>query len=141
MSDQSDFVDVGQEGSFIGHVGGLKRRRTAEGVETSLLVAPQHLNPNGTTHGGVLMTMLDITLGMNVEAFLKSEASGRHPITVQLNCNMMLAAPKGALVIGQAQVDGSSKTMTWVSGKLVAGGRVLMTGTAVFRNPPLPTPA
>lgn len=140
MSDDSDFEDVGQHASFIGHVGGIGRRRTANGVETSLRVAPHHLNPNGTTHGGVLMTLLDITLGMSVEAFLKSE-SGRHPITIQLNCNMMAAAPEGALVIGQAQVDGSSKTMSWASGRLIADGRTLMTATAVFRNPPVERPS
>lgn len=134
MSDVSGFEDVGQETSFLGHVGGIGRRRTADGVETCLRMAPRHLNPNGTTHGGVLMTLLDITLGMTVEAYLDSQ-SGRHPITVQLNCNMMAAAPEGALVIGQAQVDGSSRTMTWASGRLVADGRTLMTGTAVFRNP------
>lgn len=135
MSEVNDFDSVGQEGSFIGHLEGVGYRQAPGGVETCLRVAPHHLNPNGTTHGGVLMTLLDLTLGMNVEAYLKSE-SGRHPITVQLNCNMMLAAPEGALVIGHAQVDGSSRTMTWASGRLVADGRVLMTGTAVFRNPP-----
>jgi len=139
VSDGGIFEDVGQHGSFIGHVGGLQRRQTDGGVETSLVVEPHHLNPNGTTHGGALMTMLDITLGMNVEAHLGSQDSGRHPITVQLNCNMMLAAPAGAQVIGTARIDGSTRTMTWASGQLVANGRVLMTGTAVFRNPPSAT--
>jgi uncharacterized protein (TIGR00369 family) len=135
MTGTDGFDSVGQNDSFIGHVGGIERRHGPGGVETRLRVGPHHLNPNGTTHGGVLMTMLDITLGMNVEAYLKSDG-GRHPITIQLNCNMMLAAPEGALVIGQAQIDGSSRTMTWASGKLVADGRVLMTASAVFRNPP-----
>jgi acyl-CoA thioesterase len=134
MSEVSDFEDVGQETSFLGHVGGIGRRLTANGLETGLRMEPRHLNPNGTAHGGVLMTLLDVTLGMTVEAYLNNQ-SDRHPITVQLNCNMIAAAPEGALVIGQAQVDGSSRTMTWASGRLVADGRTLMTGTAVFRNP------
>ena len=83
----------------------------------------------------MLLTLLDITLGMNVEAHLNNQ-SGRHPITVQLNSNMIAAAGKGELVHGEAQVDGSSRTMSWASGRLHCEGRTLMTGTAVFRNPP-----
>src|SRR5882757_9736469 len=118
MIDLKEFEDVGQEDSFLGHLRGIRRRHLADGVETSLRVERHHLNPNGTVHGGVLLTLLDITLGMTVEAHLKNQ-SGRHPITVQLNSNMIAAASEGQLVLGQAQVDGSSRTMTWASGRLV----------------------
>ena len=140
MSNTDAFEDVGQHTSFLGHVGGITRRKTDDGVEIGMRVAPHHLNPNGTTHGGVLITLMDITLGMSVDDFLKND-SGRHPITVQLTCNMMAAAPEGAWVTGTAQIDGTSRTMTWASGRLVADGRVLMTGSAVFRNPPSERPA
>jgi acyl-CoA thioesterase len=136
MIDPGEFEDVGQESSFLGHIGGLRRRLLGDRAETCLRIEPHHLNPNGTVHGGVLMTLLDITLGMTVEAYLKSQG-GRHPITVQLNCNLIAAASEGQLVVGHAQVDGSSRTMTWASGRLVCEGQTLTTGTAVFRNPPL----
>jgi uncharacterized protein (TIGR00369 family) len=139
MSDIEDFEDVGQEDSFLGHLRGMRRRHLGDRVETCLRVEPHHLNPNGTVHGGVLLTLLDITLGMTVEAYLNNP-SGRHPFTVQLNSNMIAAASKGEIMVGQAQVDGSSRTMTWASGRLVCEGRTLMTGTAVFRNPPSGAP-
>ena len=132
------FESVGQEDSFLGHVGGLHRRRVGNRVETALRVTSQHLNPNGTIHGGVLLTMFDITLGMNVEAYLDSADSGRHPITIQLNSNMIAAAREGELIIGEAVVDGSSRTMSWASGRLHSDGRTLMSGSAVFKNPPVP---
>jgi acyl-coenzyme A thioesterase PaaI-like protein len=81
------------------------------------------------------MTLLDITLGMTVESHLDS-GSDRHPITVQLSCNMIAAVAGCQLVSGEAQVDGSSRTMTWASGRLHCEGHTLITGTAVFRNPP-----
>jgi uncharacterized protein (TIGR00369 family) len=139
MIDTAEFEDVGQDNSFIGHLRGIRRRQLGDRVETCLRVEPHHLNPNGTVHGGVLLTLMDITLGMTVEAYLNSP-SGRHPITVQLNSSMIAAASEGQLVLGQAQVDGSSRTMTWASGRIVCDGRVLMTGTAVFRNPPPASP-
>lgn len=135
MINPEEFADVGQKDSFLGHLHGIRRRPLDDRVETCLRVEPQHLNPNGTVHGGVLLTLLDVTLGMTVEAYLNSP-SGRHPITVQLNSSMIAAASEGQVVFGQAQVDGSSRTMTWASGRLVCEGRTLMTGTAVFRNPP-----
>lgn len=129
------FESVGQNHSFLGHVGGIERRSLDGGIETRLQIESHHLNPNGTAHGGVLLTLLDVTLGMAVEAFLRCEGD-RHPVTIQLTSNMIAAAPAGATVIGQAQVEGNSRTMSWVSGRLVADGRTLMTGSAVFRNPP-----
>lgn len=135
MNDPGEFEDVGQKDSFLGHLHGIRKRRHGDRIEICLQVEPHHLNPNGTVHGGVLLTLLDITLGMTVEAHLNSQ-SGRHPITVQLNSNMIAAASVGQLVLGQAQVDGTSRTMTWASGRLLCEGRTLMTGTGVFRNPP-----
>lgn len=129
------FESVGQNDSFLGHVGGIERRSFEGGIETRLRIGLHHLNPNGTAHGGVLLTLLDVTLGMAVEAFLQCEGD-RHPVTIQLNSNMIAAAPAGATVVGEAQVEGSSRTMSWVTGRLVVDGRTLMTGTAVFRNPP-----
>lgn len=136
---ETAFESVGQEATFLGHVGGIERRMLGDRAETRLLIARHHLNPNGTTHGGVLMTLIDITLGMTIEAYLSNQ-SGRHPITVQLNTSMIAAATEGETVIGQAQVDGSSRTMSWASGRLVCNGRTLMTASAVFRNPPAPNP-
>jgi acyl-CoA thioesterase len=72
---------------------------------------------------------------MTVEAFLTCE-NGRHPVTIQLNSNMIAPALAGATVIGRANVDGSTRTMSWVSATLVSDGVTLMTATAVFRNPP-----
>lgn len=135
MSGDDIFESVGQDTSFLGHVRGINRRRIGDSVETSLRVEKHHLNPNGTIHGGVLLTLLDITLGMNVEAVLNNQ-SGHHPITVQLNSNLIAAAREGEVISGEARVDGSSRTMSWASGRLHCDGRTLMTGSAVFRNPP-----
>jgi uncharacterized protein (TIGR00369 family) len=135
MNDVDKFEDVGQRESFLGHLGGIRRWHSGDRVETCLRIESHHLNPNGTIHGGVLLTLLDITLGMNVEVYLNSQ-SGRHPITVQLNSNMIAAAGEGEWVRGEARVDGSSRTMSWASGRLHCEDRTLMTGTAVFRNPP-----
>jgi acyl-coenzyme A thioesterase PaaI-like protein len=128
------FVPLEQGGTFLDHVGGLLWRRHEDRTDTCLVLEPHHLNPNGTAHGGLLLTMLDITLGATAESYL-GVVDGRHPATIQLSTSMLAPARDGELVLGEAVVDGSSRTVTFVSGRLHCAGRSLLTASAVFRNP------
>jgi acyl-coenzyme A thioesterase PaaI-like protein len=78
--------------------------------------------------------MLDITLGATAESYL-GVVEGRHPATIQLSTSMLAPARGGELIRGEARVDGSSRTVTFVSGRLASGDRTLITASAVFRNP------
>ncbi|PBC36074.1 thioesterase [Rhodococcus sp. ACPA4] len=130
----SEFVSVGQEGTFLDHVGGIEWSREPDRVRTRLTVRPEHVNPNGTTHGGLLLTLLDFTLGVEVERSLGAGSMG-HPITIQLSCSMIGAAALGETVEGIARVSSRTRTMTFVTGEIVSGERVLTTASGVFRNP------
>jgi acyl-coenzyme A thioesterase PaaI-like protein len=131
------FVPLGQEGTFLDHVGGLTWRRGSDRTDICVSLAPHHLNPNGTAHGGFLMTVLDITLGATVESFLGVNPH-RHPATLQLSCSMLAPARAGALLFGEAKVDQSTRTVTFVSARLHSEGHTVLTASAVFRNPPSP---
>jgi uncharacterized protein (TIGR00369 family) len=129
------FVPVAQEGTFIGHIGGLHWKRLADRVETRLFLERKHTNPIGTAHGGLLMTMLDITLGATAQAFIGHHGEG-HPATIQVSCSLIAAAREGELLCGEASVDSATRTMSFVSGRLHVAGKTILTGSAVFRNPP-----
>ncbi|URN01058.1 PaaI family thioesterase [Actinomadura madurae] len=128
------FVPLGQEGTFLDHVGGLMWRRGTDRTDVCVSPAPHHLNPNGTAHGGFLMTVLDITLGATVESYLGVNPD-RHPVTLQLSCSMMAPAHGGELLFGEATVDQSTRTVTFASARLHSQGRTVLTASAVFRNP------
>ncbi|TQM37021.1 PaaI family thioesterase [Pseudonocardia cypriaca] len=134
------YVPIGQEDTFLGHVGGITWKRRADRTDTCLLLAPHHLNPNGTAHGGFLLTLLDITLGATVESFL-GVAADRHPVTLQLSCSMLAPARGGELLFGEAAVDRATRTVTFVSARLHSRGQTVLTASAVFRNPPSSTVA
>lgn len=134
------FVPLDQEGTFLCHVGGLLWRRGTDRTDLCVSLAPHHLNPNGTAHGGFLMTVLDITLGATVESFLGADPD-RHPVTLQLSCSMLAPARGGELLFGEATVDQSTRTVTFVSARLHSEGRTVLTASAVFRNPPSRSPA
>jgi uncharacterized protein (TIGR00369 family) len=133
---EDGYVPMDQGGTYLDHVGGLMWRRLPDRTDTCVTLEPRHLNPNGTAHGGMLMTLLDITLGATVESFLGCVGSGRHPITIQLSCSMMSPAMPASTVFGTAEVQQATRTVTFVAGKLVSDGKTLLSATAVFRNPP-----
>ena len=131
------YVAIDEPGSFIGHIGGLHWRKLDDRTETWLRLGKRHTNPIGTAHGGMLMTMMDITLGATVQSHVRHEGPG-HPATIQLSVSMIGAAREGETVQGEARVDSTTRTMSFASGRLHVGGRTIATGTGVFRNPPKP---
>ncbi|MGY3547449.1 PaaI family thioesterase [Bradyrhizobium sp. USDA 4469] len=132
------FHAVEEADSFIGHVGGLHWQIAESRADTALVAERRHGNPNGTVHGGVLMTMLDITLGGTAKSALG--LSGHvHPTTVQLSTSFTGAARIGELILGEARIDTQTRGFSFVSGRLHVNGRTIATATAVFRNPPQDT--
>jgi uncharacterized protein (TIGR00369 family) len=122
-----------QEG-FLGHLGGIGVRRTSEGVETCLVVGAEHLNPNGTVHGGVLLTLLDYTLGVSVENALGEAA--RHPTTISLTTHFLAGADHSHLLRGTATILRQTRSLSFAQGRITSGDRVVAAADAVFKNPP-----
>lgn len=125
---------IDQGGTFLDHLGGIELNKTAESASIRMTVRPSHVNPNGTAHGGVILTLLDFSLGAEVERHLGDGLEG-HPITIQLSTSMIGAARLGETIHSTSRVTASTRTMTFVSGELVSGDRVVATASAVFRNP------
>jgi acyl-coenzyme A thioesterase PaaI-like protein len=84
-------------------------------------------------HGGLLMTLIDLTLARSAGRYLGHDYV---VATVQLSCNLMSTAREGEEIYGEAQVERATRLFTFVSGRLRAGERTLMMATGVFRNPP-----
>jgi uncharacterized protein (TIGR00369 family) len=129
------FEPVLQPEGFIDRVAGIHWARRQNSVETCLVVAKQHTNPIGTAHGGVILTLLDLTLGATAQAHIGHDGPG-HPATVQLSTTFISGAREGDLLVGEAAVDSATRTMSFVSGRLKVGDKTIATASAVFRNPP-----
>jgi uncharacterized protein (TIGR00369 family) len=127
------FEPFGEDGSFIGHVGPVFIKREAGKATLLLRLQLNHTNPVGTAHGGLLMTLLDITLGSNAGAAIGHQ--GTYP-TVQLSCNLVGVAKAGEQLIGEGEVTQVTRTLAFVTGRLRVGDRTVATASAVFRNPP-----
>ncbi len=138
QSASDDFVSFGQLDTFIGLVGPIYYRNLGDRTETKLLLERRHVNPMGSAHGGLLMTLMDITLGSTAGASVGF--GGVYP-TVQLSCSFMAAAMMGEELRGEAEVQRMTKTLAFVNGRLMVGDRIIMTASSVFRNPPAGAPS
>ncbi|SRR6056297_3528000 len=95
-----------------------------------LLVEEKHCNSGGVTHGGLLMTMADLTLCMVARQGLESERA----ITVSFDSHFVSAAQTGDFLVARAQVTRRGGTLVFVRGEITAGDRLLMTCNAVTRR-------
>ena len=138
QSASDEFVSFGQLDTFIGLVGPIYYRVLSDRTETKLLLERRHVNPMGSAHGGLLMTMMDITLGSTAGASVGF--GGVYP-TVQLSCSFLAAAMMGEELRGEAEVQRMTKTLAFVSGRLMVDDRVIMIASSVFRNPPPGAPS
>lgn len=129
----ADYESLEQSG-YLGWLDGIWIRRHADRADTLLLPLEHHANPNGYVHGGVILSLLDYTLGVTAELALP-EASDMHPTTVSLTTHFIGGADGRHLIHGSAEVLRRTRSFSFVEGRLTSGGAVIATATAVFKNP------
>lgn len=132
MNDLDGFEVFGEPGGFVHRNGPIYIKRGGSSPGTKMLLTPQHVNSLGIASGGLLMTMLDITIGATVST--RVGYPGICP-TVQFNCNLVSAARKGETLIGEAEVSNLTRTLAFATGRLTVDGRVVATASGVFKIP------
>lgn len=81
-----------------------------------LLTGPEHLNPAGVVHGGVLMAFADHGL-----SFLAWEAAERAPCTtIQLNTHFLDAIQPGEFLELRGEVTRRTRSLVFVRGVIGA---------------------
>ena len=78
--------------SYMDHIGPIYHCVLEKSVRLGVRLEKHQLNPIGTTHGGLLMSLMDVTLGATAARVLGHEDI---VATVQLSCNMIAAARRG----------------------------------------------
>jgi acyl-coenzyme A thioesterase PaaI-like protein len=126
------FEVFGDPGGFVHRNGPLYIDRQSPMPTVRLRLGPQHTNSIGIASGGLLMTVLDITLGTNV-----SKAVGYSGIcpTVQFGVNLISGAKNGDELVGSAEVTQVMRSLVFATGRLTVGDKVIATATGVFKIP------
>ena len=80
-------------------------------------VEGRHLNPNGTVHGGVVYTLVDVSMA---EALRTMIGEGERPVTIEIKVNYLEPGRPGTL-ISTAQVRKGGKRMTIIEAEVLQG--------------------
>ena len=94
-----------------------------------LLLEEHHIGGNGRGHGGLMLTLLDESMGMN--AYLQKE---RVPtVTVSMNVNFIAATLPGQFLYATAEITQITSTLAFMEGKAFCGGKLVGSGSGVWK--------
>ena len=95
---------------------GTELSSTEEGrASVSLRAEERHLNPGGTVHGGVISTLIDVSMA---EALNTMTEEGEQPFTIQITVNYMKPGKLGTLT-STAAVRKGGERITVVEAEVV----------------------
>ncbi|MGE0417989.1 MAG: PaaI family thioesterase [Acetobacteraceae bacterium] len=111
------------------NIGTPWRRRVGDAWQYGLQTRPDHANPAGAVHGGILVAFADHCLGCYVEA-----AGGGVPnVTIQLNTHFLSAVQPGEFVALRGEVTRTTGSMVFVRGLISAAGREVVAVDGIWR--------
>ena len=114
---------------FENHTGPFHWRRRDDGSHHFvLMVQSLHCNRHGIVHGGLMMTMIDLTMVVaakqNQEEML---------VTVSLNCEFVDSGRAGELIEAAGELVRRTRGLAFVRGRIFTAGRTLLTASAVLK--------
>jgi uncharacterized protein (TIGR00369 family) len=109
---------------------------TAPGPEGSTLVGlrleERHMNLNGVAHGGMLTTLADSALGMNIALARAAQGRPGGQVTVSLTADFLASAGVGDWVQAQVHITRLGQRLAYASCDLHSGARQVLRASAVF---------
>ena len=88
----------------------------------------QHCNSHGIVHGGLMMTMIDLTLVARAKRHATEQL-----VTVSLNSEFTAPARQGDLIEATATVVRRTRSLAFVRGELHVDGTVILSASAVLK--------
>jgi uncharacterized protein (TIGR00369 family) len=123
------FEPYDEHSPFLDLVGPVNARGDGDERVFGLRVEPRHLNHRGTAQGGMLATLVDFAVGRAIEAGLEGEAQ---QATVSLTTDFLGPVKEGAWLEAHAKVERLGSRLAFADCSLVADGKEVVRGRAVF---------
>lgn len=93
-----------------------------------IAAAERHCNSHGIVHGGLLMTMIDLTLVITAKS-----TPGEQLVTVSLNSEFISSARKGDIIEARGELLRRTRSLSFVRGQVTCGERTLLAASAVLK--------
>lgn len=118
------------EDPFEDHVGPFGYKVADGRISFAFRSDQRHRNTGGTLHGGMLMTFADFALCLTAVR----DQPGERCVTVSFHSEFVASGRPGDLIEASGEVVRRTRSLTFVRGQLVAGGRVLLTWSGIVKR-------
>lgn len=126
-------------GPYFRALGAIHGRRDADGtLVLALRIAEAHLNIQGFAHGGMLTTLADGALGLNI-AIARGRRGGQ--VTVSLTADFLSSARLGDWLEAKVTISRMGQRLAYASCDLRVGSRHVLRSSAVFAFVERPLPS
>lgn len=128
-------LDFGAVIPFVHHLGMTLERFEAGESSMRFAPRPEHCNSHGVTHGGALMTLLDVTLACAA----RSANAGTGVVTIEMKTSFVrpAAASDGRALHSQGRLLHRTGSMAFVEGSVFdADGQLCAHATGTFKYVP-----
>src|SRR6201995_4988044 len=116
---------------FIEAIGPLYGKWDGQNLLMGFRCEMRHCNPGGVAHGGMLATFADMLLPF-ASRFQSKTDMGFLP-TVNLACDFLAPAPKGAWVEGRGDVVRMTRNLLFAQGLATADGESCLRANGIFK--------
>lgn len=124
------FVPLDFGGPYFRALGGLHGRRLdGGGLLVGLRIDERHLNIQGFAHGGMLVTLADGALGLNI-ALARGQRGAQ--VTVSMTADYLSSARLGDWLEARVTITRIGRRMAYANCDLHVGSRQVLRSSAVF---------
>lgn len=93
-----------------------------------LEAADYHCNRQGVVHGGLMLTMIDLTFAATAK-----ETPDQRLVTISLSSEFVSAGRIGHLIEAEAEVVRRTNTLCFLRGQITSGGETLLNSSCIYR--------
>ena len=104
------------------------KQRDGGGHHFVLKAEDRHCNRHGIVHGGLMMTMIDLTMIVSAK-----EHQDEQIVTVSLNSEFVAAGQVGDIIEAEGEVVRRTRSLAFVRGRVFVGDRTLLSSSAVLK--------
>jgi acyl-coenzyme A thioesterase PaaI-like protein len=127
------FVPYTEPGPFLDRVGPLYERDDDRGLVFGFCVLAHHCNRRGFAHGGLLVTLADVTLGKAAERRSDPPVS---LLTTSITYDFIGVARRGQWIEAQADFKRVGREIAFANCYIRSGGRKIGRASGVFKVAP-----
>jgi uncharacterized protein (TIGR00369 family) len=133
------YAEIMQRIPFLGHLGASLTRFGEGEAELHLLLRDDYMNGWQVAHGGVLMTLLDSSMGLAAKSLL-GERTGHavEVMTIQMSASFLKSA-QGELVASAKVIHRTLAILFCEAAVIEHNGQVCARATAAFKSLTVPT--